>query len=235
MAAAASARPLLALTSLLLALAVAVESYSNPPSSASASTASATGAAEEDSFNPKRLCVNATSPELCVEVLPTIPGLGETPPEYRALAVLLDQHAWTTLQSATVLAHQMRAAVPTYVTKARTHGAVGEVDWCVESCAQAVKDVNNVFADLRKLPEMERLRGIHVALAAIFHDGGEDAPLAYTSECPEDSSRKAADAAMFAKFRYLYSVLDLLELVLTKVFAGEENDGSPPPQSYKAL
>uniref|UniRef100_A0A0D9XR22 Pectinesterase inhibitor domain-containing protein n=1 Tax=Leersia perrieri TaxID=77586 RepID=A0A0D9XR22_9ORYZ len=104
MAAAAPPPPLLLTltSSLFLAVAVVVavagvvESYTDNPSS----TAAATGPVDEHKYSPARLCDKAMYPESCVEVLRMIPGLAETPPDYDALAVLLDGHTWTTLQSA---------------------------------------------------------------------------------------------------------------------------------------
>uniref|UniRef100_A0A0D9XR21 Pectinesterase inhibitor domain-containing protein n=1 Tax=Leersia perrieri TaxID=77586 RepID=A0A0D9XR21_9ORYZ len=216
---AAAAASLLTLTSLLLAVAIAgaVESYTDNPSSPP-STATATGGGgiagpvDESSYNPARLCDNAASPESCVEVLPMIPGLADTPPDYNALAVLLDDHASTTIQAAASLAAGMRAAGAT-------------VDKCVASCAAAVDAANSVFAEVRPLTEVERLRRIHVSLAATFRDGGADTPPAYLSGCPEGSIRNAADGAVVARFSYVYAVLDLLEVVLAQVFS---NDASVP-------
>uniref|UniRef100_A0A0D9XR08 Pectinesterase inhibitor domain-containing protein n=1 Tax=Leersia perrieri TaxID=77586 RepID=A0A0D9XR08_9ORYZ len=245
-AAAASRPPLLALTSLLLALAVAgagtVESYTNPSSTASATGGDGgiTGAVDEGSYNPAKLCDNALSPESCVEVLPMIPRIADTPPDYSALAVLLDGHAWTSLQAAAFIADQMRAYM-------KGQGAV--VNECVATCETAVHVVKTVFAEFRPLPEVERLRRIHLALAGIFREGGADAPPAYVGGCPKGSIRNAAEGDVVAKFRYVFSVLDLFEVVLAKVFSndvstptapataassGDENCTPPPPAATAA-
>ncbi|XP_052135697.1 uncharacterized protein LOC127754256 [Oryza glaberrima] len=173
------------------------------------------------SYDPKAFCSKTTDVASCLRVYPTLPDDVAKSQDNEQLYTRLYDYCGVKIYEASSLAESMIATttaadpviIATFFPQWKGDEAITTKTHpgkCLLSCNKTIGDVDAIQTCGNTYME-DRPPMIHQNLTVLFH-GGHPLPLC-KSGCPERSSSEG-EAILATKFKYIWTLLDLLEAVL---------------------
>uniref|UniRef100_A0A0E0MDD1 Pectinesterase inhibitor domain-containing protein n=1 Tax=Oryza punctata TaxID=4537 RepID=A0A0E0MDD1_ORYPU len=173
------------------------------------------------SYEPKAFCFKTTDVASCLRVFPTLPDDVAKSQDNEQLYTGLYDYSGDKIYEATSLAESMIATttaadpviIATFFPQWKGDEAITTKTppgKCLLSCNKTIGDIDAIQTCGHTYME-DRPPMIHQNLTVLFH-GGHPLPFC-KSGCPDRSSSEG-EAILATKFKYIWSLLDLMEAVL---------------------
>uniref|UniRef100_A0A0E0F377 Pectinesterase inhibitor domain-containing protein n=1 Tax=Oryza meridionalis TaxID=40149 RepID=A0A0E0F377_9ORYZ len=173
------------------------------------------------SYDPKALCSKTTDMASCLKVFPTLPDKVAKAQDNQEFYTQMELYCGFKIYEASSLAESMIATttaadpviIATFFPQWKGDEAITTKTppgKCLLSCNKTIGEVDDILTCGNTYME-DRPPIIHQNLTILFH-GGHPPPLC-KSGCSDGSSSEG-EALLATKFKYIWSLLDLMEAVL---------------------
>uniref|UniRef100_A0A0E0BGA8 Uncharacterized protein n=1 Tax=Oryza glumipatula TaxID=40148 RepID=A0A0E0BGA8_9ORYZ len=164
------------------------------------------------SYDPKAFCSKTTDVASCLRVYPTLPDDVAKSQDNQVFYTQMELYCGFKIYEATTTAADPKISAPFFPQWKRDEAITTKTPpgKCLLSCNKTIGEVDDILTCGNTYME-DRPPIIHHNLTVLFH-GGHPPPLC-KSGCPDGSSSEG-ETLLATKFKYIWSLLDLMEAVL---------------------